>query len=145
MFIERIKERVPDLFQHALGLPFSETTPAGARRRKPLGQVTPTSTTTQHPQNAFPTRPIIGWWTTSFATSLPLRQVRLDLLPLFIADFDIVSFGHRKPPFDDRLNRSSTRAQVYFNKVLKPALAHRVAMHMTAAIHYNIYVNYKIN
>jgi hypothetical protein len=43
---------------------------------------------------------------TDFVAPLPPRQTRPDLLPLFIADFDIVLLGYRKPPFDDRPGRS---------------------------------------
>src|SRR5690606_39090173 len=122
LFIELVEQGVPDFFQHARGFPLDEPPPASARRGKPLRQVSPAGSAAKHPQNAFETGAIIGSGASSPTRRGLLRNEWSQTLPLCVTQQYFRSSCHHTAPSKSRDNRTHAIAQLYVNRVLKPAL-----------------------
>src|SRR5690606_15486309 len=122
LFIELVEQGVPDFFQHARGFPLDEPPPASARRGKPLRQVSPAGSAAKHPYNAFETGAIIGSGASSSTRRGLLRNEWSQTLPLCVGQQYFRSSCHHTAPSKSRDNRTHAIAQLYVNRVLKPAL-----------------------
>src|SRR3974390_2515413 len=90
-FVQLAQERSPDLQPDLLLLPVPQSPPAGRRRRKLLGQITPASPAAQNPQNAFQHSAVGGRRSSAVRAFPPFREQGPDLLPLGVGQQPTVS------------------------------------------------------
>jgi len=83
MSIKPTQKRTPDVQPDIILFPQAQPSPAGARRRVAWGQVTPTGTGFEAPENAFEDTPVVGPWSSG---SAKLGGQRLDEPPLIITE-----------------------------------------------------------
>src|SRR5215831_18374446 len=81
-FVQLAQKGPPDFQPDLLLLPVAQAPPAGGRRRKFLGQITPASAAAQNPQNAFQHFAVVLPGPSSLGTFGPFREQGPDLFPL---------------------------------------------------------------
>ena len=89
--VQLAQERVPDFQPDPLLLPVPQSPPAGRRRRKLLGQITPASPTAQNPQDAFQHFAVVGTRSPTVGAFPSFREQGPDLFPLGVGQQPPVS------------------------------------------------------